>query len=112
MRSVTIACLSGLYLLTLQVAGQTAKNEFPIVIEGVKCSVKAYKPTGPIIFKPQVDKDSIPKSQIIIAIMLSKSDISSYLSDEELFKLTGATLDKEVADQHRSRMKKMSLEHG
>jgi hypothetical protein len=54
-----------------------------------------------------VNKGSLPKSQIIMAIMLSHSDISSYLSDEELFKFTGAGLDKELADQHRSRMKEM-----
>lgn len=107
MKSITLACLSCLSLLTFQVAGQPAKNKFSIVIEGVKCSVKAYKPTTPIILEPLVDKDSLPKSQIIIAIMLSKSDISSYMSDEEIFKFTGAKLDKEAAEQHRSRMKKM-----
>jgi hypothetical protein len=107
MKSITFACLSCLCLLTFQVAGQPAKNEFLIVIEGVKCSVKAYKTTTPIVLDPLVNKDSLPKSSIIIAIMLSKSDISSYMSDEELFKFTGTKLDKEAADQHRSRMKKM-----
>ena len=99
MKSITLACLSCLALLSFQVTGQPAKNEFPIVIEGVKCSVKAYKPKAPIVFEPLVDNDSLPKSQIIIAIMLSKSDISSYMSDEELFKFTGAKLDKEAAEQ-------------
>ena len=108
MKSITLACLSCLALLTFQVTGQPAKNEFPIVIEGVKCSVKAYKPKAPIVFEPLVDKDSLPKSQIIIAIMLSKSDISSCMSDEEIFKFTGAKIDKEQAPKHRSMMKKMS----
>jgi len=44
MKSITLACLFYLCLLTFQAAGEPAKNEFPIVIEGVKCSVKAYKP--------------------------------------------------------------------
>ncbi len=107
MKSITFAWLSCLALLTFQALGEPSKNEFPIVIEGVPCSVKAYKATAPIVIEPLVNKDSLPKSQIIIAIMLTNSDISSYMSDEELSKFTGAKLDKEVADQHRSRMKKM-----
>ncbi len=107
MKPITRACLCCFALLTLQVAGQTAKNKFPILIEGVKCTVKAYKPTAPIVLEPLVDKDSLPKSQLILAIMLTKSDISSYMSDEELIKFTNSRYDKEAADQHRSRMKKM-----
>lgn len=107
MKSNTLSSLACLCLLTLQVAGQTAKNEFPVIIEGVMCTVKAYKPATPIILETLVDKDSLPKSQIVIAIMLTHSDISSYMSDEELFKFSGAKLDKEVAEQHRSMMKKM-----
>jgi hypothetical protein len=107
MKSITFACLSCLALLTFQAAGEPAKNEFSIVIESIKCSVKAYKATAPIVLEPLVNKDSIPKSQIIIAIMLDNSDISSYMSDEELFKFTGARLDKEAIERDRSRMKKM-----
>ena len=79
MKSITFACFSCHCLLTLQALGQPAKNEFPIVIEGVKCSVKAYKPTAPIVFELILDKDSLPKSELIIAIMLSHSGISSCL---------------------------------
>jgi hypothetical protein len=107
MKPITFACLSCLCLLTFQVAGQPAKNEFSIVIEGIKCSVKAYKPTVPIVFEPLVDKDSLPKSPIVVAIMLTHSDISSYMSDEEIVEFTGARFDKKAAEQHRSRMKKM-----
>ena len=39
--------------------------------------------------------------------MLTNSDISSYMSDEEVSKFTGARLEKEVAEQNRARMKKM-----
>jgi hypothetical protein len=107
MKSITLACLSCLTLLTFQATGEPAKNEFPIVIEGVACSVKAYKATAPIVLEPLVNKGSLPKSQIIIAIMLSNSDISSYMSDEEISEFIGVKLDKEIAEQHRSKMKKM-----
>ena len=107
MKSIALACLSCLCLLTFQVTGQPAKNEFPLVIEGVKCLVKAYRPTSPMILEPMVNKDSLPKSQVMIAIMLTKSDISSYMSDEEISKVTGAKLDKEQAQKLRSSMKKM-----
>lgn len=107
MKSIALACLSCLCLLTFQVTGQPAKNEFPLVIEGVKCLVKAYRPTSPMILEPMVNKDSLPKSQVMIAIMLTKSDISSYMSDEEISKVTGAKLDKEQSQKLRSSMKKM-----
>jgi len=45
MKSITPACWCCLALLTFQVAGQPAKNEFPIIIEDVKCTVKAYQST-------------------------------------------------------------------
>lgn len=107
MKSITLACFSCFALLTFQAAGESAPNEFPIVIEGVKCVVKAYKASTPIILEPLVNKDSLPKSQIITAIMLSKSDISSYMGDEELSKFTGVKLEKEAGVQHRTNMKKM-----
>lgn len=105
MKSITFACFSCLCLLTLQVVGQPAKNEFPIVIEGVKCSVKAYKPIAPVVFEPIVDKDSLPKSELIIAIMLSKSDISSYMSDEEIFVFFEPKLGVDKIQKFRAAMK-------
>jgi hypothetical protein len=105
MKSITFACFSCLCLLTLQALGQPAKNEFPIVIEGVKCSVKAYKPTAPIVFELIVDKDSLPQSELIIAIMLSHSDISSYMSDEEISVFFGPKLGVDKIQKFRAVMK-------
>jgi len=107
MKSITLACFSCFTSLIFQASAEPAKNEFPMVIEGVKCSVKAYRATAPIVLEPLVDKNSFPKSQIIIAIMLSNSDISSYMTDEELFKITGVKLDKEAVEKGRAGMKKM-----
>lgn len=107
MKFIALACLVWLALLTFSVAGESPKHEFPIVIEGVKCRVTPYKPTTPIILDPLVAKDFRPKSQLILAILLTKSDISSHLSDEELIKFSGGKFDKEALEQHRSRMKEM-----
>jgi hypothetical protein len=107
MKSIILACLSCLALLTFQADAETAKNEFPIVIEGVKCSVKAYRPTTAIILEPLVDKNSLPKSDIIIAIMLTNSDISSHMSDDEVSKFTGTKLEKDQIEQHRVRMREV-----
>ena len=107
MKFLTSACLSWLGFMSALAENQPSKNDFPMVIEGVKCSVKAYKPNAPVILEPLVDKDSLPKSQIIIAIMLSHSDISSYMSDEEIFEFSGAKYDKKEAQNYRDRMKKM-----
>jgi hypothetical protein len=105
MKSITLACLSCLALLTFQAAGETGKNEFPMVIEGIKCSVKAYKPTSPIVFDLMVDKDFRPKSQLILAIMLSNSDISSYMSDEEISVFFEPKLSVDRVQKVRSAMK-------
>ena len=105
MKSITLACLSCLALLTFRAAGETAKNEFPMVIEGVKCSVKAYKPKASIVFEPLVDKDFRPKSQLILAIMLSKSDVSSYMSDEEISVFFEPKLSVDRVQKLRSEMK-------
>lgn len=108
MKSIMLVYLSCLCLLTFQAAGQAAKNEFPLVIEGVSCQVKAYQATTPVILEPMVDQDFRPKSQLILAIMLTKTDISSHMSNEELIKLTGSRFDEEAVELHRSRMKKMA----
>ncbi len=107
MKTIALAYLSCLGLLTAQAISQPAKNEFSMEIEGVKCLVKAYRPTTPIVFEPMVDKDFRPKSQLVLAIMLTHSDISSYMSDEEIFALVRAKPDKELAQKHRSMMKTM-----
>jgi hypothetical protein len=106
MKTIALAFLSSMSFLNAQVADHPAKNEFSMVIEGEKCLIKAYKPATPIIIEPLINKESIPKSPLLIAIMLTHSDISSYMSDEELFKFTGAKLDHEAAEQQRSKMRK------
>jgi hypothetical protein len=40
----------------------------------------------------------MPKSALLIAIMLTKSDISSYMGDEEIYTFTGVKLDQEEAE--------------
>ncbi len=105
MKFIPFACLSYLALLTFQAAGEPAKNEFPMMVEGVNCSVKAYKPTAPIVFELIVDKDSLPKSQLIVAIMLSHSDISSYMSDEEISVFFEPKLGVDKIQKFRAAMK-------
>lgn len=105
MKAITLACFSCLALVTLQVLGQTAKNDFLIVIEGVKCSVNAYKPKAPIVFEPIVAQDSLPASQLIVAIMLSNSDISSHMKDERISAFFEAKLDVDRIKKFRSAMK-------
>lgn len=107
MKTISLVWLFCLGLLAAQTGTQPAKNEFPMVIEGVKCQIKAYQPTSPIVIEPMVDKDFRPKSQLIRAIMLTHSDISSYMSDEELSEFRGAKVDEEEAQKHRATMKKM-----
>lgn len=107
MKTIALAFLSCLSLLTAQAEREPAKNEYSMVIEGVKCQVKAYQPTSPIVIEPLVEKDFRPKSQLILAIMLTHSDITTYMTDEEIFEIVGAQVDKEKAQKHRSAMKKM-----
>lgn len=78
-----------------------------MLIDRVKCSVKAYRPTNTIILEPLVDKNSLPESEIIIAIMLTKSDLSSYMSDDEVSKFTETKLEKDQIEQHRIRMREV-----
>ena len=107
MKTIALAYLTCLGLLTAQATSQPAKNEFPMVIEGVKYQVKAYQPKFPIVIEPLVDKDFRPKSKLLLAIMLTHSDISSYMSDEEIFSFVRAKPDKDLAQTHRSMMKTM-----
>ena len=107
MKTTVLAVLSYLGLLTLQILGQSVKNEFPIVIEGVSCKVTAYRPQTPIVFEPMVAKDFHPKSQLLLAIMIGNSDIGYYLSDEEIFETMGLKVDKEKAQEYRESVKKM-----
>jgi len=65
----------------------------------------AYKPKAPIVFEPLVDKDFRPKSQLIVAIMLSNSDISSYMSDEEISAFFEPKLGGDRVQKLRSAMK-------
>ncbi len=105
MKSITLACFSCFTSLFCQASAEPAKNEFPMVIEGVKCSVKAYKPTSPIVLDLMVDKDFRPKSQLILAIMLAHSDISSYMSDEEISVFFEPKLSVDRVQKVRSAMK-------
>jgi hypothetical protein len=112
MKTIALTILSCSNLLFAQAVPQVTKNEFPIVIEGVNCVVKVYKPVEPIIFDPLVNKDTLPKSQMIQSIMLTKSDISSYMNDEELSKFIESELlkedsKKEDLEEFRASMKKM-----
>lgn len=106
MKTITLAFLYCLSLLSAQAGSEPAKNEFPMVIEGVKCQIKAYQPASPIVIEPMVEKDFRPKSQLMLAIMLTHSDISSYMTDEAIFEIVRAKSDKEAAQKHRSAMKK------
>lgn len=115
MKIIALALLSLSSLLLAQAKPQATKNEFPIVIEGVNCVVKAYKPVEPIIYDPIVNKDALPKSQMIKSIMLTNSDITSHLSDEDLAKYMKSVLVDEnekqaERDKIRNGMKKMYAE--
>lgn len=101
----TLACFTCLALLTAQAEDKVVQHGFPMVIEGVTCRVEAYQAVSPIILEPMVDKDFLPRSQLIVAIMLTHSDLSSYMSDEEFFGFARATVDPEKANKHRSLMK-------
>lgn len=105
MKFIALACFSWLVLLTSQAAGQPAKNEFSIVVDGVKCTVSAYKPKAPIVFEPLVDKDFRPKFRLIVAIMLPNSDISSYMSDEEISEFFEPKLSVDRVSNFRAAMK-------
>ncbi len=112
MKTIALTFLFCSSLLFAQAAPQAAKNEFPIVIEGVNCVIKAYQPATPIVFDPMVNKDALPKSQMIKSIMLTKSDISTYMNDDELSKFIKSELLKEDAgkeklEEFRASMKKM-----
>ncbi len=63
-------------------AAEPVKNQFTTKIEDVDCVVKVYSPSEPIVFSMLVNKDSLPKSQLMISIMLTSSDITSYMTDE------------------------------
>ena len=63
---------------------EKSNNEFTTKIEDVECKVKAYKPSNPIMLDTLVNKDSLPKSQLMISIMLTNTDITSYMTDEEI----------------------------
>lgn len=59
-----------------------------------------------------VKKDSLPKSQLITSIMLTNSDISSHMSDEDLSQYMGTASSVEEAkkaefEKFRAGMKKM-----
>ena len=107
MKTIALAYLSCLGLLTAQATSQPAKNEFSMEIESVKCQVKAYRPTTPIVFDPMVDKDFHPKSQLVLAIMLNNSDISSYMSDEEISGFFEAKLTADKIQKLRSALKEV-----
>ena len=83
-----------------------------MVIEGVSCLVKVYQPSSPLGFDPMVKKDSLPKSQLITSIMLTNSDISSHMSDEDLSRymrtdLIAEETKKAEFEKFRAGMKKM-----
>lgn len=89
------------------------KNQFTTRIEDVDCVVKAFSPTEPIVFSMLVNKDALPKSQLMISIMLDSSDITSYMTDEEIDKNVKTDLfdpaDMKVKyEQMRAGMKKRS----
>lgn len=65
-------------------SAEPVKNQFTTIIEDVDCVVKSYSPSESIVFSMLVNKDSLPKSQLMISIMLDNSDITSYMTDEEI----------------------------
>jgi hypothetical protein len=111
MKLIALAILSSAAFLNALEVVSPKNNEFSMVIEEKNCKIKAYKPKSPIVIDPLVNKDSIPKSQLLRAIMLTKSDLSSLLSDEELFKYVKNDLIEEkakktFAEEFRASMKK------
>ncbi len=112
MKITTLAFLTCASLVCAQATPQATKNEFSMVIEGVSCLIKVYQPSSPLGFDPMVKKDSLPKSQLITSIMLTNSDISSHMSDEDLSKYMGTASIVEEAkkaefEEFRAGMKKM-----
>ncbi|MCE2961060.1 MAG: hypothetical protein ACK46A_12535 [Akkermansiaceae bacterium] len=81
MKSIALVFLVISSLLFVQ-AAEPGQNQFTTKIEDVDCVVKAYSPLEPIVFSMLVNKDSLPKSQLMISIMLTNSDITSYMTDE------------------------------
>jgi hypothetical protein len=83
LKSIALVFLFFTGLLFVQ-AAEPGKNQFTTKIEDVDCVVKVYSPSEPIVFSMLVNKDSLPKSQLMISIMLTTSDITSYMTDEEI----------------------------
>jgi hypothetical protein len=101
-----------LYLITvlfsavIPVFAQTKKAEFSMEIKGETCNFKVYRPKEPIIFTPLLEKNQIPKSQLLRAYMVENSDICSHLSDEEVSALIEKKVEPAMIDAHRASSKK------
>jgi len=77
--ALTFLFFSGLFFVQ---AAELGKNQFTTKIEDVDCVVKPYSPSAPIVFDMLVNKDSLPESQLMISIMMTSSDITSYMTDD------------------------------
>ncbi|MEO8617353.1 MAG: hypothetical protein ABI600_19630 [Luteolibacter sp.] len=104
--SLKIAALASLFCSGL-LSAESESHSFPLVIEGTKCQITAYQPAAPIVWTPLLTKESIPESPLLRVIMLTNSDLSSLLSDEEVSKLLKTTPDRERLQKMREGAKKM-----
>ena len=106
MKTLTLVWLFSLGMLIAQTSNQPAKYDFSMVIENTDCRITTYQPSTPIVFAPMVEKNFRPKSQLMLALMLTKSDISSYLSDEEIAAFSPTSMTGVEIQTFRSSMKK------
>ena len=104
MKKLLIACLA--FVSLSSASAENANDEFALTIEGVNCRIKLYQPKAPIIIEPLVDSDSLPDSRLLLAVMLQKSDITSYLSDERISELHEIALDASIIRKMRASTKR------
>lgn len=97
--------ISSLAFVRGEASGEHKDETFSIVIDGVTCTVSVYQPSFPIIIDPMVKKESLPSSNLLRAVMLQKTDITSYLSDVQIAELYQSKLEPAQMAEMRARMK-------
>lgn len=105
-----LLCFVSMWSLTFsrgEASGEHKDDTFSIVIDGVTCTVSVYQPTSPIIIDPMVKKESVPTSNLLRAVMLQKTDITFYLSDEQIAELYQSKLEPAQMADMKARVKEI-----
>jgi hypothetical protein len=85
----------------LGIAGAAERNEFQTAIEGESCVVHAYQSEPGIPLPSWFDSKPEPQPQWMVAILCQKSNIASFLSNEEVRALHVLPMTDEVVDKLR-----------